>query len=77
MFPNTTIYNKRLLECIFVIVFIYAIGLFGLLIVSSQYFNDNNKTVAHYMLPFIVGICSIFTCAGTIKCCCRKEDYDN
>lgn len=66
---------KRILECIIVLLFIYTIGLFGLLLVSSQYFNDDNKTVVHFMLPFIVGICSLFTCGGVIKCCCRKEDY--
>jgi hypothetical protein len=66
---------KKLIECIIVIFIIYIIGLTGLLIVSSEYFNDNNKTFPHFILPFIVGVSSILVCIGFVKCCCRKEDY--
>lgn len=66
---------KKLIECIIVIFIIYIIGLTGLLIVSSEYFNDNNKTFGHIMLPFIVGVSCILLCIGLVKCCCRKEDY--
>ena len=68
---------KLFILIILSIIIIYIIGLIVLLIFSSEYSNNNNKTFAQYLLPFMIGIISVCGCAGLTKFCCMySDDYD-